>query len=303
MDTDTIAGAIESVILGLAEFAISFFGGWIRDGGALKLAGKIRELIEKIDWEELMKEVITAVGLAWFAIESTKAIVKATILGTILAWLGGKLKDAVLNKINENIDNWLAIFGMRREDLAKKLADIWQTVKNWFLNDVAPLLTYDYWEQKTNPIERAFGHVFINVANKVVDAMNSVISTVETALNKVVDMVNQIKVTDPFGNDIWSPNLQHFSFNRIPQFGDKSVVTPPPKALTGAANMPQNSAYSAMLQNTEWMDTFADKINGSSQDITINFTGSTSQLVRMLQPEIKKEEKRTGRAIIAGGAY
>ena len=56
--------------------------------------------------------------------------------------------------------------------------------------------------------------------------------------------------------------------------------------------------------NTEWMDTLADKIasrTGGDRPLNIKATGSLSQLIRLLKLELDKEDDRRGGSMIKGG--
>ena len=59
--------------------------------------------------------------------------------------------------------------------------------------------------------------------------------------------------------------------------------------------------YSIVIAVRNHEEVYTGRTRGG--DITIRFTGSTAQLVRMLKPELEKEDKRTGRRLIVGGAY
>lgn len=50
--------------------------------------------------------------------------------------------------------------------------------------------------------------------------------------------------------------------------------------------------------NTEWIDELANRIGNN--DININFSGNLAQLIRMLNPEIKRENNRIGKNLIGG---
>ena len=56
--------------------------------------------------------------------------------------------------------------------------------------------------------------------------------------------------------------------------------------------------------NTEWMDTLADKIasrTGGDRPLNIKATGTLSQLIRLLKLELDKEDDRRGGSMIKGG--
>jgi len=77
------------------------------------------------------------------------------------------------------------------------------------------------------------------------------------------------------------------------------IISTPTRAIIGEQG---REAVLPLENNTEWMDMLAERLN-TNNNVTIRFTGSTAQLVRMLKPELEKEDKRTGRRLIVGGAY
>lgn len=93
------------------------------------------------------------------------------------------------------------------------------------------------------------------------------------------------------------------------------VSTLPRLAKGGIANNPgrgvdvnfaENGAEMILPleNNTEWMDTLADKIasrTGGDRPLNIKATGSLSQLIRLLKLELDKEDDRRGGSMIKGG--
>ena len=131
------------------------------------------------------------------------------------------------------------------------------------------------------------------------------IGGLEIALNWIVDKINALKIENPFnGEEIWSPNIPRFDFGRIPMLAKGGIINKPTQVIAGEAG---KEAVLPLENNTEWMDVLADKIAGNinvgSGDITINFTGSMAQFVRMLKPQIDRENSRVGAKIITGGTH
>lgn len=93
------------------------------------------------------------------------------------------------------------------------------------------------------------------------------------------------------------------------------VSTLPRLAKGGIANNPgrgvdvnfaENGAEMILPleNNTEWMDTLADKIasrTGGDRPLNIKATGTLSQLIRLLKLELDKEDDRRGGSMIKGG--
>lgn len=162
------------------------------------------------------------------------------------------------------------------------------------------------WERAWTGIKEFFGGIWDGIVaiakgaiNLIIDLVNGMIAQLENGLNKVVRMINSLDITNPFnGEEIWSPNIKEFKFGRIPKLARGGIVAKPTQAIIGEAG---REAVMPLENNTEWMDMLAERLNGGN--ITINFTGSTAQLVRLLKPELEKEDRRTGKRLIVGGAY
>ena len=130
--------------------------------------------------------------------------------------------------------------------------------------------TATIWDGITSIVKKAI--------NGVIDAINKMIGGLETALNVVVDMINNIKITNPFtGDDIWSPHLNRMSFSRIPKLARGGIVDEPTLSLIGEQG---KEAVVPLENNTEWMDKMAQKVVGmmtavnslNNDSITINVT-------------------------------
>jgi len=163
------------------------------------------------------------------------------------------------------------------------------------------------WEKAWQGIKDFFGGIWDGIVaivkgaiNLIINFINGMIAGIEKALNWIADKINDLRITNPFdGEEIWSPHIPKFDFGRIPKLAQGGIVAQPTHAIIGEAG---REAIMPLESNTEWMDELASRINAGG-NITIRFTGTTAQLVRMLKPEIDKEDKRTGKRLIAGGAY
>ena len=168
------------------------------------------------------------------------------------------------------------------------------------------------WQKAWDGIQEIFSSVWDAIVgslrgtiNIIISLINGMIGALETALNWIVDKINALEIVNPFnGEEIWSPNVPRFDFGTIPMLARGGIINKPTHVIAGEAG---KEAVLPLENNTEWMDILADKIAGninvSGGDITINFTGSMAQLVRILKPQIDRENSRVGARIITGGAY
>lgn len=80
------------------------------------------------------------------------------------------------------------------------------------------------------------------------------------------------------------------SSSPLPALATGGITTRPTTALIGEAG---KEAVLPLENNTEWMDVLADRIG---QNVTIKFTGSLSELGRVLKPVIDTENARVGKS-------
>ena len=179
------------------------------------------------------------------------------------------------------------------EGLKQGIVNTWNAVLAWFQEHIAPKLTRQYWIDKLSNMKSGLAEAFKA-------SFNGIIDIVERAINFIVDKLNTIHVDAPgwvqdlFGVTGWGINLNHVY---IPRLAKGGIVNQPTQAIIGERG---REAVLPLENNTEWMEQLAETIG--SQDITINFAGNMAQLVRLLNPEIIKENKRTGRKLIGGMA-
>lgn len=211
-----------------------------------------------------------------------------------LGGVAGSIYDAFVNILQVLLDTFDTIF----TSLRGIFDGIILFIKGVFTGD---------WEMAWEGVKKIFSSIWDGIVgivkgaiNIVISLINGMIGALETSLNWIVDKVNSLEIVNPFnGEEIWSPSLPRFSFGRIPMLAKGGIINQPTRAVIGEAG---KEAVLPLENNTEWMDILADKIGGNrGGEITINFTGSTAQLVRMLKPELDRERSRVGARIITGG--
>ena len=236
--------------------------------------GKLINLF-KVLWENWIKPIVDwiveNVLPVLMPILETLGNVIATVFGAIFDYLGG-LFDA----LGGLLDFLAGVFSGDWE-----LA--WEGIKEFFGG---------IWDGMVGILKGA--------VNLIIDIINGLIASVEKALNLIREKINTLLsiVPDDVLESVGVKLLPHFDLGRIPHLAQGGIVARPTQAVIGEAG---REAVMPLDNNTEWMDILADKIGGGN--ITIKFTGSTAQLVRLLKPELEKEDKRTGKRLIIGGAY
>lgn len=297
IDSDTVAEAIGGFISGALDLAITFFS---NQEDWASIGYKIGEILGKIPWIEIWAKVITFINNAWITASTLFWSFLAGIAFEIVQWMDKKLAE-LKTKMTEIITKLIEVIPIEGVKIQTKLAELWEKIKEWWSQNISSKLTLKYWEEKLEPIKKAFKNVFKGAVNAVIEQLNNMITVVEKALNTIVSKINAINIVNPFtGSEIWSPHLPKFEFARIPKLAKGGIVAQPTHAIIGEQG---REAVMPLENNTEWMDMLAEKLNTRGGNITIRFTGSTAQLVRLLKPELEKEDKRTGKRLIVGGAY
>lgn len=297
IDVDTVAEAIGGLLEGILDLGLAFFE---NDEDWAYVGAKLGQIIGKIPWMDILIKAIKLIAAAWGAVNTMFWMFMASIQASITTWIEEKM-NGLKNKIAKLMEIGLKVVLLEGLKILGYLVEIWEKIKTWWNENITPKLKLEYWTDKLKPIKNAITGVFKGAANLVIDIMNGMIAKVENAFNTIVRKVNSLSIVNPFnGEEIWSPNIPLFSFGRIPRLARGGIVARPTQAIIGEAG---KEAVMPLENNTEWMDILADKINGANNNITIRFTGSTAQLVRLLKPELEKEDKRTGRRLIVGGAY
>lgn len=107
-------------------------------------------------------------------------------------------------------------------DLWSNVQEIWKVVSGWFSNNVITPVSNSFSEACKN-IASYFENLWTNVKNGVVGAMNGVISTVEKAVNKIIDLINSLKWKVPdwvplIGGTSWGFNIKPIHLPSIPMY-------------------------------------------------------------------------------------
>ena len=141
------------------------------------------------------------------------------------------------------------------------------------------------WEKAWEGISNIFKGIWDGIVgivkgaiNLVIDFINGMIAAVENALNWIIDKINSLEIRNPFtGEEIWSPNIPRFKFDRIPKLARGGIVDKPTQTIIGEAG---TEAVIPLEHNTSWMDAMASKFavmfNEMREDQEININNKLS---------------------------
>ncbi len=291
---NSVMGTVTSVVKGVST-AISFLTSPI--GIVILAIGALIAII--ILLIKYWPEISAAAKKAWEWIKETWS--------TSAEWIQTKVTDPIKNWFKQAWEDikqfpstaWIGIKG------------VWEAAKDWFR------------EKVTDPIKEAFGSagewikdkwdkIFTgikdfgkNAINSIIGFVNSMISAVASGLNFVVDKINGLKIDFPdwvpvVGGKSWSVNIPTVTPYQIPRLATGAVI--PPNAAFAAIlgdqkigrniEAPESLIHQIVREETQGL--------GGAQDVSVIFNGTMGELIRVLRPEIKKEDRRTGKSLIVG---
>lgn len=232
---------------------------------------------------------------------SIKTWASNTWTSIVTAWnnAGAWFSNNVIEPIKRFFTaGWLLIKTKANEAWAG-ISAVWITVKTWFTEHV------------TEPLKEAFKTALDSIKQKFETIFTGIKSFVKGVINSIIDLINGM--LSGFTNGINSiiGNLNKIGGKIVGWKDIPAVISPQiPRLATGAV-IPPNSQFLAVLGDQRHgtnIEAPADLIRQivreetqsmGGQDITINFAGSLAQLIQTLNPEIKRENTRIGKSLIA----
>lgn len=189
----------------------------------------------------------------------------------------------------------------------------WKTkISNWWNDDVYPWFTIDKWEELGTNIKDGILKGVNGVINGMKSVFNGIIDGFQSLVNGGIDMINSMikgwnKVADVTPglksiNSIGKVNLSRYKFNITP-LAQGAVLPANKPFLAMVGDQKKGTNVEAPLTTIVEAMNIALAKNQGNQNITIEFGGTMGQLIRILQPEIKKEQARRGIQLVTGGSY
>lgn len=304
----TIAG-IGSIIGGVALAASSFFSMWN----------------EGFSWA---KEVLMLFGIALAAVGAVilgaPALVAGVIAGIVAAvatmavvihehweeikqwfldlWAGiQEVAGTIAEWFNSNVIQPVAgFFKGLWEGIQQAASSVWEAVKGvwsaaseWFSQHV------------TQPLASAFdaaGGAVKGAVNGLLSNVEGMINAVIKGVNWLISQMNKISFDVPdwvpgIGGNSFGINIPSISEVKLPRLARGAVIPPNREFLAVLGD--QRRGYNLEGPESAFEDAVVRGIQrvggvGGATEVNISFTGSLSELARILQPVIKVEERRRG---------
>lgn len=180
---------------------------------------------------------------------------------------------------------------------AQKVKDIWTGIPEWFQTTVTGPIT-EFFNNLTSTVVGGFNKTAQSVSGAIEDLMDSF----SRIINYVNGKVSSFKSTaSSYTSKSSKASTQSASFAvnvmttpEIPALARGAVIPPNHKFLAVLGDQKSGTNIEAPLETIK--QALAEVLGESGMDVDINFTGSLSQLARVLTPEITKRQRQTDRA-------
>lgn len=301
LDWNNLLGILGSAVLLITGLQIAFGAagmavGMLISGLALFVVGLYDVYKNGVNLKNLLAVIIGTFLVVSSTAGMVAGAIAALIAGLVLAIIRDwdNFYDAVIIPLKE----WGAALMQNAADMADGL----KTMLNGITKFIKGVFTGD-WKLAWEGIKDIFGGAFkalVGLAktplNLIIGFFNTLANGIIAAVNAIIDLINTLSWDVPD----WVPFIggESFGFNvpkitkpyNIPYLETGGIATGATLAMVGERG---SEAVLPLENHTEWMDELAAKI-GSNQTVNIRFTGTLSELGRVLKPVIETENTRIG---------
>ena len=199
---DEVADAISGLVIGLLDLGIEFF----ENANWALYASKIFETLKNIPWGEIITKLIKFIFLVWSAKKLFRFAILALMADELKKWLWEKLKE-----IGKDVVEWFSPITDSIKSIIKTISDtftdVWNAVKltlEGIVQFINGVFSGDF-ESALEGLQNIFkgiwdgmGAIAKGTINLMIDMVNGLITLLEVKLNAIVDLINAIKITNPF---------------------------------------------------------------------------------------------------------
>jgi hypothetical protein len=220
-------------------------------------------------------------------------------------WIQTNVTDPIINLFKQAWENikqfavnaWIGIKGAWSSSANWIRTTVTDPIKNAF-GDAGDWIK-DKWDSILTGV-KDFGR---NAINAIIGFVNGMINAVAGGLNFVIDKINSINIKIPdwvplLGGKEWGLYIPQVVPYQIPLLATGAVI--PPNAAFAAVLGDQKSGRNIEAPENLIRQIVREETEGISggQNITVQFGGTMGELIRVLRPEIQKEDKRVGKSLI-----
>lgn len=184
-----------------------------------------------------------------------------------------------------------------------KLSEVWESIKNWWNNNVKKYFTVQYWKDLgrkmlDDGLLGGLKNAWVALKNWVIAKVQWIIDAFNSAISFFTG-----KSTFSKDNNLGSGGIGGYNMQAMPPL--RPIEIP---ALAQGAVIPANKKFLAVLGDQTSgtnVEAPADLIrqivreeigNSGGGDVVIRFTGELAQLARVLTPEITRQQRQNQRA-------
>lgn len=204
-----------------------------------------------------------------------------------------EINYSVQNSVSNISNNMINTF----EQAKSRVIDIFNVIKNnisYAMDNARNKVV-----NTATSIRDGFVWAFQEIPNRLKSIINTILWQIEGMFNNSIRTINdKIRTLNSYSSIFRIPAVSTIGTISIPKLAKGGIVSQATPAIIGEAG---KEAVVPLENNTEWMDKIAEKINGGTT--VVKFSGSLSQLARILKPEIEKETIRTGNSLVSGGVF
>ena len=288
-------------------------------------ASKAEEKIEDFvkNWKEKISNWWDEHVSPWFTLEKWEGIffnIGESLANAIVGADGfvEKWKTNITNWWNNDVSPWFTVEKWKGifQNIVTGVgefftgedgfAQTWKTkISEWWTNDVSPWFSKEKWKQIGADLKDGLVEGITGLVDSVGGIINKVITAFQNLVNGAIDLVNGLiggynKVADVSGLKPIKPiDSLNFDKYKVPALAQGAVLPPnkPFYALVG--DQKHGTNIEAPLQTI--VDAFSAALDSrGGTEVTVNFTGTMSQLMRYLSPQIETHNKYSGKNLITG---
>lgn len=200
---------------------------------------------------------------------------------------------------------WFLYLKNNLTSILEFIKSVWGKAGDWFFENVTEPIQ-DAFSFMLKAVKSAFISTFDfiqdfvkGVVNNIISNINSMIDSVLGGINSAISAANALG--ELTGGGISIPTL---SVPSLPQLATGAVIPPNAQfaAILGDQRNGTNIEAPADLIRSILREELAAGGGGGSREITIKIEGGNmAQLVRLLKPELDKEDKRRGVSLVTSG--
>jgi hypothetical protein len=131
------------------------------------------------------------------------------------------------------------------------------------------------------------------IINKIIDLINGMLHGLQEGVNSAINAINSTLIGTPGFR-----MLSNVYFHDVPHLAKGAVI--PPNSQFLAVLGDQRSGRNIEAPEELIRQIVREETEGITKDVNVNFTGTMGELIRVLRPEITREDYRTGPSLIDG---